>query len=72
MNVPGRRDLLEKYMVYCDATHGRYGTTKDGYTVPSVRQGLTLVHLSAQLEPIRPLNSTNLPIESAHVKPNSG
>mmetsp|Transcript_4273 Transcript_4273/g.10337 ORF Transcript_4273/g.10337 Transcript_4273/m.10337 type:complete len:577 (+) Transcript_4273:2298-4028(+) len=32
-----RRELLEKYAVYCQATHGRYGVTKDGYTVPSVR-----------------------------------
>ena len=32
-----RRDLLEKYADYCDATHGRYGTTKDGYSVPSIR-----------------------------------
>lgn len=32
-----RRGLLEKYVEYCDATHGRYGTTKDGYSVPSLR-----------------------------------
>ena len=32
-----RRDLLVEYVKYCDATHGRFGTTKDGYSVPSIR-----------------------------------
>ena len=32
-----RRDLLVEYVKYCDATHGRFGTTKDGYSVPSTR-----------------------------------
>ena len=36
-----RRKLLEAYGEYCDATRGRFGTTKDGYQVPSIRH---LVH----------------------------
>ena len=36
-----RRALLEAYGEYCDATRGRFGVTKDGYAVPSVRH---LVH----------------------------
>ena len=32
-----RRDFLEKYVEYADATVGRFGTAKDGYRVPSVR-----------------------------------
>ena len=32
-----RRDLLNEYVKYCDATRGRFGTTKDGYSVPSTR-----------------------------------
>ena len=36
-----RRALLAAYGEYCDATRGRFGTTKDGYAVPSIRH---LVH----------------------------
>ena len=36
-----RRALLEAYGAYCDATRGRFGVTKDGYAVPSIRH---LVH----------------------------
>jgi tRNA-dihydrouridine synthase A len=32
-----RRALLETYAAYADATWARYGTTKDGYAVPSIR-----------------------------------
>jgi tRNA-dihydrouridine synthase A len=32
-----RRDFLNKYCDYADATIGRFGTAKDGYRVPSVR-----------------------------------
>ena len=32
-----RRELLERYAEYCAATKGRYGITKDGYEVPSLR-----------------------------------
>ena len=36
-----RRKLLRAYGEYCDATRGRFGVTKDGYAVPSMRH---LVH----------------------------
>ena len=36
-----RRKLLHAYGEYCDATRGRFGTTKDGHNIPSTRH---LVH----------------------------